>query len=424
MIQNQQQRPAIKGFVFISLLLMYTIAYNLRWRGTQALWFASVFLAGISLIFVIITKRKWMFRMNFMSGWMLVVYAYFCLSLLWASNKTFANPLKSLIIIFGISILLLAVIDTMEDVRRLVLINYLAILFCALYLVTTVDLSLLGTVRLGSSVEGAWNANDISGKMCIGISFSVYLLKYAKGKLKKAFLILSMLLFLVLILFCGSRTGFLLLAMLFVFYLFVSARGIKVFRAVVISVAFSIVAYYLIMNWEPAYNVLGSRVETLLRGLAGGNGDGSFNWRRLMLEEGWRYFKENPVFGYGIDSFRYMFGIEKGLETYSHNTFIEILVSGGMVGFLLYYSLYVFILLKLWKYAIRKKEPLAITIFVVNLASLIGQFSSMAYYEMETYLLLACGVLYVLIVKKEELKHEQSAVIFKKSAEPYFPPEV
>ena len=48
----------------------------------------------------------------------------------------------------------------------------------------------------------------------------------------------------------------------------------------------------------------------------------------------------------------------------------------------------------------------------------------MAYYEMETYLLLACGVLYVLIVKKEELKHEQSAVIFKKSAEPYFPPEV
>lgn len=424
MIQNQQQRPAIKGFVFFALLLMYTIAYNLQLRATQILWFASVFLAGVSLIFVIITKRKWMFRMNFMSGWMLLVYAYFCLSLLWAENKTFANPLKTLIIIFAMSMLLLAVVETMEDVKRLMFINYLAILFCAIYLILNVDLSVLGSIRLGGSVEGAWNANDISGKMCIGIAFSAYLLKYEKGKFKKALIILTMLLFLSLVLFCGSRTGILLLLMLFVFYLFVNARGIKVVRAVVVSAVFLNAAYYLIMNWEPAYNVLGSRLEDMLRGLAGGSGDGSFNWRRLMLEEGWKYFLERPVFGQGIDNFRYLFGVQQGLETYSHNNFIEILVSGGFVGFLLYYSIYFLVLAKLWKYAIRQKEPLAVTIFVVNLASLIGNFSSIVYYDMETYVLLACGILYVSIVKKEEMKYGQNTVIFEKPAESHLPPEV
>ena len=359
-----------------------------------------------------------------MSGWMLVVYAFFLLSLMWAPNKTFPNSMKSLIIIFGITMLLLAVIDTMEDVKRLVLINYLAILFCALYLIATVDLSLLGTIRIGGKVEGAWNANDISGKMCIGIAFSAYLLKYEKGKFKKALIILTMLLFLSLVLFCGSRTGILLLLMLFVFYLFVSARGIKVIRAVVASAVFLFAVYILIMNWEPAYNVLGSRVETLLQGLSGGSGDGSFNWRRLMLEAGWEYFLERPLFGWGISNFAYLFGAEYGAETFSHNTFIEILVSGGIFGFLIYYSIFAFTLGRLAKYAVREKEPLAITLFVVNLAKLIVQFTSMAYYDMDTYALLVCGVLYILMAKKEEFIYEQNAVISKESAETDFPSEI
>lgn len=411
MIQNQQQRPVIKGFVFISLLLMYTIAYNLRWRGTQALWFASVFLAGISLIFVIITKRKWMFRMNFMSGWMLVVYAYFCLSLLWAANKVFANSLMSLIIIFGISMLLLAVIETTEDVKRLMLVNYLAVLFCAVYLVMTVDISVLGTVRISGDVDGAWNGNAISGKMCTNIALSFFFMKQAKKKWIKVLIALPIILFAILVFFCGSRRGLLTLVMICIVYLLINARGVKVINAVLTSVVLAIGLYYLVMNWEPAYNVLGSRLEDMIQGLLGGSGDGSFNWRRLMLEEGWRYFLEKPVFGWGIANFAHLFGAEHGLTTYSHNNFIEILVSGGIVGFMIYYSIYVFVLTKLWKSAVRQKEPLAICLFVINFVILVTQFSFVGYYSMETHVWIACGVLYTIVARKGEKKHEQNSAI-------------
>lgn len=72
--------------------------------------------------------------------------------------------------------------------------------------------------------------------------------------------------------------------------------------------------------------------------------DNSFSTRSSMIIEGINLSKEKPLLGYGIDNFRKVsyFG------TYSHNNFIELSVSVGIIGLIFFYYMY-FKILKLSK---------------------------------------------------------------------------
>lgn len=55
------------------------------------------------------------------------------------------------------------------------------------------------------------------------------------------------------------------------------------------------------------------------------------NWTRIGIEN-WR---ENPVFGHGVEGFRSRFG------TTSHTTLVDLLYNSGVIGFILFYSVFV-----------------------------------------------------------------------------------
>jgi O-antigen ligase len=50
--------------------------------------------------------------------------------------------------------------------------------------------------------------------------------------------------------------------------------------------------------------------------------------RALFIEVGLELWRERPLVGYGMDSFRYV----SGLGSYAHNNFVELLVGGGIVA--------------------------------------------------------------------------------------------
>ena len=58
--------------------------------------------------------------------------------------------------------------------------------------------------------------------------------------------------------------------------------------------------------------------------------------RSQFVSTGIRYFWDSPLLGHGANQFRVMLGKETGRETYSHNTFIELLVGFGLPGFLMF----------------------------------------------------------------------------------------
>ncbi len=56
--------------------------------------------------------------------------------------------------------------------------------------------------------------------------------------------------------------------------------------------------------------------------------------RASMYSSGWKLFQQSPLFGMGFQSFKYHFGI------YSHATIVEVPVSAGIVGSIIYFAEY------------------------------------------------------------------------------------
>lgn len=113
------------------------------------------------------------------------------------------------------------------------------------------------------------------------------------------------------------------------------------------------------VNW--AYEILGERLfdffNVLFNNATSVTGR-STTVREEMIEIGWHYFKKNPLWGYGLDNFKYIYGGLRGAITYAHNTYIEVLVDTGIIGFLLYFfpRLYVGSKLLNRKEIFREKE--------------------------------------------------------------------
>jgi len=96
----------------------------------------------------------------------------------------------------------------------------------------------------------------------------------------------------------------------------------------------------LVLNNSFFYNIIGSRLIDFL-GTLGFNVSNyhfsnSTNLRLMMYKLGWEAFKEHPLLGGGY----FYFSHYSGLRTYTHNNYLELLVNYGILGFVLYYSMF------------------------------------------------------------------------------------
>ena len=76
-------------------------------------------------------------------------------------------------------------------------------------------------------------------------------------------------------------------------------------------------------------------------------------WRALGIE-GWR---QNPIFGYGVEAFRADAGIT------SHSTPIDLLYNSGVIGLALFYSMFLSLTWRLWTLRTRGSNSAAVVVF-------------------------------------------------------------
>src|SRR5699024_6694572 len=82
--------------------------------------------------------------------------------------------------------------------------------------------------------------------------------------------------------------------------------------------------------------------------------------RSFFINESFNVIKENFFNGVGLRNSKYYLippnYIARGelVGTYSHNNFLEVFISGGVLAFLLYYVPYFYSMIKMW--ARRKKN--------------------------------------------------------------------
>ena len=108
---------------------------------------------------------------------------------------------------------------------------------------------------------------------------------------------------------------------------------------------------------------------------------------------------EKPVLGYGLNNYKVLNRAATHRFTYAHNTFIEIAVNQGIVGLVWYYSVYAYLIVRLFK--VIKNKPLNAFLLAALVVSLIGQYGSVTYYKFyDNFLLMLC--FYMVNKSKEE----------------------
>ena len=353
-----------------------------------------------------------------------VAYGLLCFSLIFAS-QTFAFYRESkffiFYLVFGVfSLLWAADLDTaFARVRAVFLLTVLLVLLTSyivkiekpIYLVIAL---VIGTVALSAYMfylygvsgilEALWeggerlgslinNVNAIGNGLVVGMIALIGLSVFYK----KWILLLLLIPLGICLLAAGSRTAtisFLVgFFVLFSFKIKTENNSLKKF-IVFISVILIIIVVWLIVRTIPALQELVLRIENVFAVFSGGEVVGkesSAQTRMDYIELGWEQFLKSPIWGNGIGCAGYAIQEKYGHVTYLHNNYIEILASGGIIGFVLFYTPYIIILVTLIKKIFKdnEKKPILLIALALLITKLIGHMGTVMYYSKIEFLFLA-----------------------------------
>lgn len=247
-------------------------------------------------------------------------------------------------------------------------------------LVLFYPISIWGTSRLGASI--GYNPNVIGVEAAFAAILSLYLLEKAK---RKIIYVVLFLVFLMVVVFSGSRKA--LLGLILGLFIIVFLRSkISIYRktfGLIFLIVFIHVFYLIMTSFEPIYNVMGKRLEVLFNVFLGTES----SVRTSMIDIGLSLFGEKPWIGHGQGQYSYI----SGFQTYSHNNYIEFLVNFGIIGFCLYYSVYLISFYRLIK--IAKSYRNGIYFFSMLIVILFLETGSVTYQSL--YLLIPLSVVVI-----------------------------
>lgn len=189
------------------------------------------------------------------------------------------------------------------------------------------DLKYATISRIGADIAGG-NVNIVSMNMCISFCATMYLIDEACERRWKIIYALCAVFIVGTSLLTGSRK--VLVFYVLVFVLFNISRGP---RFILYFLAVAILGYLALMYIEPLYFLIGHKVDFFRESTAYTMYNGTNSDRLSLAIRGLNTFLSYPWgIGFG-NSYNY-------IGTYAHNNFVEILMDGGIFGFLVYYWLY------------------------------------------------------------------------------------
>lgn len=247
---------------------------------------------------------------------------------------------------------------------------------------------------------GFTNTNSLSLIIALAFILSVYRIQTRGIKLWNLLLIPAV----VLIAALGSRKA-LILVVLGVSLLYLTNDvgskkqiWLKILRAILVIVIIFLVLRLIAVS--SLFSGLNNRMQGFYALITGeGQVDHSSWVRQQMIELGWKQFLRTPIIGIGMGNARIMTGI-LGYDSYLHNNYIELLADGGVIGFFLYYGMYIYLVHRLIKYG-RRDDPEAKLCLVLIACLLVADYGVVSYYTKSTYYFLMVFFLKAFQVMKE-----------------------
>lgn len=306
-----------------------------------------VFLGLCLFLFILlINNKKIKFGIGFFWYFSFVIFCMF--SLTYTINKINPDFVYIRIITYLILLFFAAPFFEKEESVKTITKGFLIGGLIGITVVLVNQYSLIGVRRLGGNLYGSYAE---FGAVCtLAMTSFIWLQKeYKVGKIIKILVFLYLALAIIL---SGARKAMIIVILVPLFMQIFDKRK-KIAKKFVILLAlaiFSMVAIYLSLNNEYLYKFIGYRIESGIASVIGEKEEDASLYERSSFKDlAKEMFKEKPVLGWGMHGFAiknyYEHGNSLYFLLYSHDGFLEILSCYGLIGFILYYWVFVYIII-------------------------------------------------------------------------------
>ncbi len=370
------------------LLMLSVICFGSNNAGSNYFYyFAFFFFLGMSFAaFVVRRKIGSRISLPLQTIWYLLFIVLAIASSVWADSfRTSFDPLRKMIQILIVTYCLDVYIDQTDRLERYLRTVIAASVFMIAYIFLFTPSSQWFAGFLGGVTN--LNTNDIGLAGSISVLLSFY---YAYVRRRYGYYVVTALSFFTVIL-TSSRKSLLMSALGMIFLVVFNYRARNYFLRVLVILASAAVALVLIYQIPQLYNTVGTRLDSMIEYFASDrSSDYSIALREYYINMAKQYFRENPLLGIGFNNFNYRVMRYSSTFSYAHNNYWEIASDLGIVGVLVYYWFYVYLLLKHVRRMIDgSKASLLFT--VLMLLFLIFEYSMVTFYKMQLHMVLAAA---------------------------------
>ena len=247
-------------------------------------------------------------------------------------------------------------------------------------------------IRIGEEID---NVNSIGFKTSITYMICLYFALNTNKKYYYLFCILP------LIVSIGTGSRKVLVILLFGSLLLILFKSDKkniknILKKVLLVTLFLIILYYIVELFADAS--VFKRLEGLLNGIFGsGKADASTIERKKFIQYGMMQFKETPILGIGAGNSGYVTMKAAGWFTYLHNNYVELLATTGIIGFLLYYYNYYYLLKNIFKVKNLNRNLQKIRVLIISMLIilLILDYGMVSYYNKSIYIYFLIGLIFL-----------------------------
>lgn len=358
---------------------------------------------GVFLMIILIIMIAWVkafnggfnLKVDMYAKYMFAFGLFSLISSFWAESPTYAIEKGETILELTLAFELLYVTYYEASINRLLKIVMWAGFLLSIYTIMFVGLdALTDTIedegRLASSFA---NINTVGMVACTSILICVYYFLYDN---KNYISLMFCLPALYIVAGSGSRKAFVMLIIGIVALFYFKQKYENKERNGVISILLSILILLFLGFLLAESGLFGGtiyRMTRLIDAFTGGdNADNSSLVRAYFRELGFEQFLKTPIYGMGMGNARLLVQ-HMGKDCYLHCNYAELAANGGIIGLILFYWIYMYLIKKEKK--IMSYDKLSILIFLLVILHLIMDYGAVSYYSKRTFFMLMIFVLHI-----------------------------
>lgn len=393
--------------LFVYLCVLF--AHQQESTADMILRYGSLFLllASYFLFYATRPTEKGTFYWSF-SGfeiWCILLLTWGLASLQWClSNDAVTSTLFKLSKLFLACFIVRPRLTDREEIQQVWRIVFCALAYTFALLIVRTPLSEWGTERIG--LEIGQHSNEVGRLACLGVLLAVYL--WTSERQHLVLIGGCGMVFALCAFMTGSKNALLILVFQVGLYYFLISSRWKRVLIVVASLLGGALILYLVMHNPILYQLVGRRIAAMVGMLSGSYTiyDGSTYERMYFIATGAKLFLQHPIHGIGLNNFAsYLSSIGYTNTVSSHCGYIELLSTLGLLGFILYYSLYLCVLKRLLRPALRH-DYLAAVAFTLALRFFLFDMTTVSLYVYNSFFLMMVALETTHCLRTEE-KTEQ-----------------